>query len=41
MIQQPAQLVGVNPALLVLAMAAGSTPSPTLMMPDSGCSRLL
>lgn len=34
------QLIGVNPALLVLATAAVPTPSPTLMMPHSGCSKV-
>lgn len=33
------QLVGVNPALLVLATAAGSNTSPTLTMLLSGCSK--
>ncbi len=34
------QLVGVNPALLVLATARVPTPSPTLMMHLSGCSKV-
>ncbi len=39
-IEATGQLVGVNPALLVLATAAVPTPSPTLTMHLSGCSKV-